>query len=177
MKRYLLGMLLFLAAGMLQAAGPRDPETHFFDQTLGDFREEMALAKAEGKTGVLLFFELQDCPFCERMKRTVLNQPEVQDFYKQHFLIFPVDIEGQVDVVDFQGHEMTEKDFAFKENRVRATPVFLFVDLEGKPVARYTGATRDKEEFMLLGRYVVDGIYKSQSFTRYKRQQRAAVSH
>jgi thioredoxin-related protein len=106
------------------------------------------------------------------MKETVLNQPDVQEYYKEHFLIFPVDIEGDVEVVNFQGERLAEKDFAFQQNRVRATPVFLFVNLEGKPVARYTGATRDKGEFMLLGEYVVKEIYKEMSFTRYKRQQR-----
>jgi thioredoxin-related protein len=46
----------------------------------------------------------------------------------------------------------------------------MVFNLEGKPVLRYTGPTRTKEEFMLLGKYVVDGAYKDMSFTRYKRQ-------
>ena len=66
------------------------------------------------------------------------------------------------------------KDFAFKRYRVRATPVFAFFDLDGNYIkpARLTGATRDKEEFMLLGRYVVEGAYTEQPFTRYKRARR-----
>jgi thioredoxin-related protein len=50
--------------------------------------------------------------------------------------------------------------------------VFAFFDLNGKRVARYTGATPDVDEFMLLGNYVVNEIYKTMSFNRYKREQK-----
>jgi thioredoxin-related protein len=162
-------VLLGLFWGVAALAATRDPGTYFFDQTLGDFSEELVLAKEQGKTGILLMFEMDECPFCHRMKTTVLNQSEVQDYFKQHFLIFPVDIEGDIEITDFQGRTVTQKDFAFQEFRVRATPVLGFFDLEGRLVARYTGATRDAEEFLLLGRYVVEGAYKNTSFTRYKR--------
>ena len=154
------------------ATGGRDPYKYFFDETWGDFTDEIAKAKAEGKTGVLIFFEMDECPFCHRMKETVLNQPEVQAYFKKHFLNFSVDIEGDLEVTDFQGHKMTQKDFAFKENRVRATPVFAFFDLTGNRIVRYTGATSGIDEFMWLGQYVVDGVYKDMPFTKYKREKK-----
>jgi thioredoxin-related protein len=58
---------------------------------------------------------------------------------------------------------------AEKIYRVRATPVMIFFDLEGKPVVRYTGPTTTKEEFMMLGEFFVSGSYKEMPFTRYKR--------
>jgi thioredoxin-related protein len=119
-------------------------------------------------------FEMDECPFCHRMKSTVLNQPDVQDYFRGHFRIFAVDIEGDIEITDFNGDTMPMKDFAFRQFRVRATPVFAFFDSDGKYIkrARFTGATRDKQEFLLLGRYVVDGAYSDQSFTRYKRANR-----
>ena len=166
-----LGMLglLFLAQPV---AADRSPDEHFFGQFLGDFREELQTARDQGKTGVLVFFEMDECPFCHRMKTTVLNQEEVQDYYQEHFLIYAVDVEGDVEIVDFDGETKAEKDFAFRDHRVRATPVFGFFDLNGKMVVRYTGATRDASEFLLLGRYVVEQVYKEMSFSRYKRQQK-----
>ena len=165
----LAALMLFAAQVVVAAAAPRDPGAYFFDKTFGDFSEELATAREDGKTGVLLMFEMDECPFCHRMKTTVLNQPEVQDYFKEHFLIFPVDVEGDVEVTDFQGNVAAQKDFALKQFRVRATPVFAFFDLDGNLVARYTGATRDSEEFLLLGRYVVEGAYKDTTFTKYKR--------
>lgn len=170
--RWLLVLCLCVAGAV--SAAPRDPQQYFFDQSLGDFQDELETARSEGKQGIMLFFEMDECPFCHRMKETVLNQPEVQDYFKEHFLIFTVDIEGDVMITDFAGNSVKQKDFAFREHRVRATPVMMFFDLDGKPVARYTGATADKQEFMLLGRYVVEGVYKDMPFTKFKREQRQA---
>lgn len=153
------------------AAEERDPDAYFFNETFGDYSEELANAKEQGKRGVLLMFVQQDCPYCQRMRTTVLNQKRVQDYYRKNFLAFDVDIEGDIEITDFSGQQLLEKDFAFRKNRVRATPVFAFFDLEGKRVARYTGATTDVDEFMLLGKYVVNEIYKTMSFNRYKREQ------
>jgi len=151
---------------------PRDPAKHFFNETWGDYHDELKKAKAEGKAGIMLFFEQAECPFCHYMKTNVLNQPQVQEYYRKHFLLFPVDIEGDVDIKDLRGKSMKEKDFAFKEQRVRATPVIAFFDLNGKRIERYIGKTSGVEEFMWLGHYIVDGAYKKMSFIRYKKAQR-----
>jgi len=164
--KHLLFMLLFLFSQTVSA------ENSFFDQHLGNFAEELENARDENKKGILIFFEMDECPFCFRMKTTVLNQPEVIQYFKKHFLVFPVDIEGSVEVIDFQGKTTLERDFAFKQNRVRATPVFAFFDLNGKRVVRYTGPTSSVEEFMWLGQFVVGEEYKNTNFIRYKRARR-----
>ena len=173
MKRnlsYLL-LLLSLLVSPLAAEQTRDPYQFFFNETFGDFSEELELAQEQGKSGVFLFFEMDDCPFCTWMKQNVLNQRSVQEYYREHFLNFVVDIEGDIEVVNFDGQAMAQKDFAFREHRVRATPVILFIDLEGNTVHRFTGRTADPQEFLLMGQFVVDGIYKEMRFTRYKREQ------
>jgi thioredoxin-related protein len=168
----LLGaMIVASAAG---AAGGRDPLQYFFHQGFGDLKEELATARQEGKQGVMIMFNDPDCPWCHKMKSTVLNQESVQDYYRQHFRLLQVDTRGDTPVIDFQGVEMPEKDFAFKVNRVRATPVFIFYDLSGEPVMRYTGVTRNVEEFLWLGEFVADGHYKTERFTVYKREKLAA---
>lgn len=165
MKR-LLWLLLLLP---LLAWAETRPADQFFDQKMGDFKAELASAKQDGKKGILLMYELDDCPFCHRMKGTVLNRSEVQDYFHQHFLIFTVDTKGDTAMVDFKGKATTEKAFSF-DNRVRATPVFAFYDLSGNQMTRYTGATKDVQEFLLLGRYVVEDAYKAMPFAKYKQQ-------
>ena len=131
------GALLFSLAG---ATTPRDPEKYFFDETFGNFQEELNLARADGKKAVLIFFEQEDCPFCHRMKTTVLNQPAVQEYYKTYFHAFRVDVEGDLDITDFQGQSTTQKDFSFKQFKVRATPVFAF----STSTANWSPATPDR---------------------------------
>ena len=166
--RLLLGCLLVLMVNT-GFAETRDPHQFFFNQSLGDFKGELEAAKKEGKKGILIMFELDDCPFCHRMKQTVLNQSEVQDYYRSNFLVFAVDAVGANSMVDFKGKQTTEKDYAH-ENRVRATPVFVFFNLEGTAVMRFTGATKDSNEFLQLGNYVAEGAYKSMPFTKYKQK-------
>jgi len=141
----------------------------FFDETFGNLQEDLETAQDEGKKGVFIFFHMEECPFCHRMKTTILNQPEVIDYYKEHFLSFSVDIEGSMEMTDFDGSTGTAQSISEKKYRVRATPVMMMFDLEGKPLLKYTGPTRTQEEFMWLGQFVTEEAYKTTSFTRYKR--------
>lgn len=164
--------VFLLAMGMmvpLARAEVRDAGAHFFQPKLGDLPGDLVTAKQEGKAGILLMFEMDDCPFCQRMKATVLNQSEVQDWFRAHFILYAMDTRGDTVLTDFQGNSTTEKAFALTQ-RARATPTFIFYDLQGQAVARFTGATQNGEEFLKLGRYVLEGHYKTMSFNAYKRQ-------
>lgn len=173
LNRILMFLLVVaMNLGVAQASAPRDPYEYFFNQSLGDFSEELKVARESGKKAVMLFFEQDECPFCHYMKNTVLNQPEVQEYFRKNFALFAIDIEGDVEMTDFEGQTMKMKDFAFKLNRVRATPVIAFYDMEGKRVVRHIGKTSGVEEFMLLGRFVAEGTYKTMRFANYKREQR-----
>jgi len=173
-------LLLWLLPMLLQASSPRDPYQYFFEQTLGDLTEELEIAREQGKQGVFLFFEMDECPFCHRMKQTVLNQPEVQEFFNQHFHSLTIDIEGDIEIVDFKGLSTTQKEFA-RNNRVRATPMLAFYDLEGNRIFKYVGAPSGMQEFMWMGEYIVNQVYlqkdetgRNVRFTRFKRMKQKA---
>jgi len=165
--RWLLLLLALLAFPVL--AETRSAEESFFQPSLGDLRSDLTDLRQEHKTGVLLMFEMDDCPFCERMKHTVLNQSEVQDYYRKHFIIYPMDTRGDAALTDFKGNATTEKAFALQQ-RARATPTFIFYDDSGNEITRFTGITQNVKEFMLLGRYVVEGAYKNMPFNVYRKQ-------
>ncbi|MDH5378899.1 MAG: thioredoxin family protein [Gammaproteobacteria bacterium] len=150
---------------------PRDPYQHFFNDTWGDLKEELNNAKMKGKKGILIFFELDECPYCHYMRTHVLNQPEVQKYFREHFLNFPIDIEGAIEITDFAGNPTTQKEFATKAHRVRATPVFAIFNLKGEKIVRYTGKTSGIDEFLLLGKYAAEGHYEKMPFSVYKRKQ------
>lgn len=174
-RNFNLALLLLLCLPFAaQSAGTaRDPYAYFFHDTFGDYAEELEEAKAQNKKAIMIFFEMDECPFCHRMKTTIMNRPDVQEHFREHFLIFAHDIEGDLEIVDFQGNETTQKEYA-RMQRVRATPVFTFFDLQGKRIERYIGATADAEEFKWLADFVAQGHYKNTNFTRYKRARREA---
>ena len=145
-----------LFAQALQAE-TRDPGKYFFDAKLGDFKSELATARAEKKKGILLMFEWDDCPYCKRMRANILSQSEVQDYFRKNFLIYTIDTRGDVMMTDFKGRELREKDFSL-ENKAMATPVFIVYDLNGNQVMRKTGASRTTQEFLEFGRRAVEKL-------------------
>ncbi|WP_127470686.1 thioredoxin family protein [Thiomicrorhabdus aquaedulcis] len=161
-----------LVASLLTISSQAWSASAFFDETFGNLQEELAAAKEQNKKGIFVFFHMDECPFCHRMRETIMTEPDVIELFKGQFLTFEVDIEGSNDMVDFDGTKGTAQELSEKKYRVRATPVMIVFDLTGKPILKYTGPTRTKEEFKLLAQYVVDGSYLTQSFTAYKRQQK-----
>ena len=175
LKNYLKTLFILIASTTLftsqQAWSAQDL---FFDETFGNYQEDLEAAKEDGKKGMFIFYHMEECPFCHRMRTTIMTEPDVVELYKTNFMTVMHDIEGSNEIVDFDGTKATAQDIAEKKYRVRATPVMMIFDLEGNPAVKYTGPTRTKEEFKWLAEYVIDGSYKTQSFTAYKRARKKA---
>lgn len=167
---YLLSCFMLLTSHQAWSA-----EDAFFDETFGNYQDEIDTAKEEGKKGIFLFYQMDECPFCHRMETTIMTEPDVIKLYKDNFITLKHDIEGSNEITDFDGSNGTAQYLAEKKYRVRATPVMMIFGLDGKPIVRYTGPTRTKEEFKWLADYVIDGSYKKQSFTAYKRARKKAL--
>ena len=157
-------MTIFVLSTLLFGQTSED----FFEDSVDDLQETLQEAKDSGKKGIFLFFEMDNCPFCARMEQNVLNQDEIIKVYKENFINLTVDIKGSIDMVDFDGTDTLQKKFAFK-HKIRATPVQMFFDLNGKKIFKRTGYT-DAKTFLLMGRYITDGIYKKENFIKYKRR-------
>ncbi len=150
---------------------PTFAETELFDQHFNDYSENLSDAEDAKKDGVFVFFFMDDCPFCQKMERQVLNQDAVVKYFKSHFLNYKINVESDLELVDFDGNNTIERVFAKKHNRIGATPVLAFFDLQGNRVVRRTGFV-NQQEFLLLGKYMVEKAYLEENFVRYKRKHR-----
>jgi len=177
-KAFFLSGALALLSPEQTLAEPQQREAmeHFFHVSFKNMQEEVAQAKEEGKQGIFVMFSDPACPWCMKMKSTIMSQVAIQEYYRKHFRIIHIDTTGDGTMTNFSGKEMSEKDFAFKQHRVRATPVFMIFDLEGKDLLRYTGTSRSSREFKLLGEYIISAAYKNTNFTKYKRKMLADVA-
>jgi len=164
--------LLVIALVMLGGkAAAADARSEFFMPLFGDLKAELETAKRESKKGVVLIYEMDGCPFCERLKRVALRSPAVVQFYHSNFMVFRIDIKGATSITGFDGKEASESAFAANQG-VRATPTIVFYDLQGNELTRLVGPPSDAAEFLLLGRFVTDGSYKSSTFSAFKQAQR-----
>lgn len=160
--------LAWLVPSTALAAPTRDADSHFFQSGFRDFPEEISLAKTEGKRGLAIMFEAEDCPPCKRMKRDILSQVRVQDYYRKHFRVISIDFNGDQDVVDPAGRVLSEKRYAGKEGvGIRGTPAFLFLDLQGREMARHYGEIRNADNFLKLGQFVVSGAWRNGDLRKY----------
>jgi len=162
--------VLFLVAALLvasSAAYARDAMDHFFHPFLGDFQAELAEAKRTGKQGIMVMYRFEDCPSCQWMRANILSREDVQAYYRERFVVLPLDILGALPITDFAGKEWTEKAFA-RAVPIRGTPTFIFYDLDGKPVAKHVGRMTDPADFMLLADFVASGKHRNMDFAQYR---------
>lgn len=162
--RILLALLLFTVSVVLASEpSERNPREFFFTLTFGNLPEELQEAREQGKLGMLLFFEAEECPYCQHMLKNVFNQKSVQDWYRDRFISIAIDIHGDVEVVDFDGTTLPSKEFSDLHD-VFLTPVVSFIDLDGAEIHRHLGMVKTPQEFLLLGQYIEGGFYKEMAF-------------
>jgi thioredoxin-related protein len=168
--------LVIFAVNTTFAAAPdtRNPREFFFTQSFGDLPEEMQIAVDDGKLGMLLFFEAEDCSFCRRMLKQVFNQRSVQDWYTERFVNIAVDVFGDVEIKDFDGITLPSKIFA-DQRRIFATPVVSFIDPNGIEIYRHFGMIPTPEEFLLLGEYIEGKHYYDTEFEVFLRSKGAQI--
>jgi len=161
-------ILAFLIIAISVYALP-NVEVPFVKPSFLDLKADLEEAKQEGKY-LFLMFHQEGCPFCDKMYRVTFQDPRVKEYFTKNFYMVLIDIKGANPVIDFDGKEMTEKKFSHK-HRVRATPLFLFVDHEGKQIIKMVGYI-PPDDWLLIGKYIVEGHYKKVSLYKFIRENR-----
>ena len=110
--------------------------------TFRDMRDDLAEANAEGKR-LLIMFEQRGCIYCTRMHEEVYPDPKIDALLKDHFFVVQMNLFGDVEVTDFDGTTLPEKEMAQRWG-VMFTPTLMFMPedvAEGTIAARASVAT------------------------------------
>jgi thioredoxin-related protein len=143
--------------------------------TFKDLREDLDEANAEGKR-LVLFFEQRGCIYCTKMHEEVFSDPEISAYIGDNFFVVQMNLYGDIEVVDFDGESLSEKDMARKW-RVMFTPNIVFLPEEVPegvaaldaavavmPGAFGKGTTIDMFTWVAERRYTLDN---GEDFQRY----------
>lgn len=94
---------------------------------------------------------------------SVLRTPEVAAKYKKHFVGAEADFSELELDDDDPGHAMVKR-----HNPRKLRPVLVFLDSSGKEVARQTGMLKDKEDALLLQRFVAEKHYLKSDWQKFR---------
>lgn len=131
MKHFLAGALALMMALPVAAAELGDDGLHkqpWMRDTFKDLREDLEEANAEGKR-LVLFFEQRGCIYCTKMHEEVFSDATVSDFIAENYFVVQLNLHGDIEVTDFDGEILSEKDMARKW-RVLFTPNIVFLPEE-----------------------------------------------
>ncbi len=150
-------------------------KTQWMQDTFKDLREDLEEANAEGKR-LVLFFEQIGCIYCTKMHKEVFSKEKVSNYINDNFFVVQLNLHGDIEVTDFDGDVLPEKDIARKWG-ILFTPSILFLPPEVDssssaqqaavammPGAFSAGTTLDLFTWVREERYLLDN---GEDFQRY----------
>jgi thioredoxin-related protein len=142
----------------------------WFKESFLDIAEDVDDAAAHDKH-VILFLEMNGCPYCYKMIEENFKGSDYSDFIQQRFDVIALNIRGDREVALDADTTLTEKQLAAQLG-VRYTPTILFLNQANEPVARINGY-RNVADFKQVLDYVDAKAYESRSLAQYLDDQKA----
>ena len=180
-KKYLLILLTALLSSValntiaLEVGDDGLHKTKWMQNTFKDLREDLEEANAEGKR-LVLFFEQIGCIYCTKMHKEVFSKEIISNYIEDNFFVVQLNLHGDIEVTDFDGEVLPEKDMARKWG-VLFTPSIIFLPQQVNyddsaqqaavammPGAFHPGTTLDLFTWVREERYLLD---TGEDFQRY----------
>ena len=180
-------LLLLLCMALLTTAGLAQTETkpgtmtggkahvfpEWFKSSFLNFKEEADEARRTGRH-ILVFMDLNNCPYCARTLEENFHQGDNMEYIKKNFDVIAVNIRGAGEVTWIDKAVYTEQSLALKL-KVFATPTLVFIAPDGKQVLQLNGY-RTPPTLRHALEYVHDKAYRKQTLADYiEKKQKTAV--
>ena len=136
----------------------------WFKESFLEIGDDVDEAAADGKH-VMLFFQLNDCPYCDRMLEEGFEREPLTSYLRQHFDVIAINVRGDRDIAFNDEISVTEKELS-EILEVAATPAILFLDADNKTVVRVNGY-RAPERFRQILEYVATRAYRTTKLADY----------
>lgn len=121
---FLLATLLAFPAFAVEIGDDGLHKAPWMRDTFKDLTEDLEEANAEGKR-LLVIIEQRGCIYCKKMHEEVFVRPEISDFIEENYFVVQLNMFGDVEVTDFDGEAMAEKDIVRRWGAM-FTPTMMF---------------------------------------------------
>ena len=141
--------------------------------TFKDLSEDLEEANAEGKR-LMIMVEQRGCIYCKKMHEEVFVIPEIAQFIEDNFFVIQINMFGDVDVTDFDGTTLPEKDMIKRWGALFTPSIYFFPEdvpsdaiATQVAVANMPGAFGRWTTFNMLNWVVEKGYEGDEPFQKY----------
>lgn len=176
MHRFLTLLLALVFAGTAFAAELGDDGLHkqpWMRDTFKDLSEDLAEANAEGKR-LMIMVEQRGCIYCKKMHEEVFVVPEVAQYIEENFFVVQINMFGDIEVTDFDGTAMPEKDIVKRWGALFTPSIYFFPQEVGADVmatqasvAMMPGAFGRWTTYNMLTWVIEEGYAGDEPFQKY----------
>ena len=127
MKQLLFICMALLLVAPVRAAEMGDDGLHkavWMRETFKDLSDDLGEANREGKR-LAVIIEQQNCMYCKKMHETVFSDPDIFSYLMDNFFVVQINMFGNVEVMDFNGEALEERDMVSKWGML-FTPTMMF---------------------------------------------------
>lgn len=157
MRTLLLALLCCCTLGVAHAGPPSGYRFLNFDEALKEARQQ--------NKPVFVYFGRMGCPWCDRTNQESFSDAAVRTAYQANYVLAYVDTESTQRVTLPSGERISEMDLSARF-RVVATPFFVFLDPNLKPLLRVPGY-KTAQEFRDYDQFIAGGHYRSQTLSEF----------
>ncbi len=128
MKQFFTCLLAFAFATVLPAGELGDDGLYkapWMRDTFRDLQEDLAEANAEGKR-LMILVEQRGCIYCKKMHEEVFSDPAVAEAISDGFFVLQINMFGDVEVTDFDGTVLPEKDMVRRWGALFTPSIYFF---------------------------------------------------
>jgi len=136
----------------------------WFKDSFLEVAEDVEEASEQGKH-LMLFFYLNDCPYCHKMLEENFEGAPYRQFIQDNFDVIGINIRGAREVVFNRELSLKENELA-RHLGVRYTPTILFLDQNNRVVLRLNGY-RSRQAFKYALDFVQEQAYRSRTLSEY----------
>lgn len=172
----LVTLAALVMAVQLHAAEMGDDGLHktpWMRDTFKDLREDLEDANAEGKR-LMVIIEQRGCIYCKKMHEEVFPVPEIANYIEENFFVIQINMFGDVEVTDFDGTALPEKDMVRRWGALFTPSIYFFPEEVGEDmmasqaaVAHMPGAFGKGTTFNMLNWVVEKGYEGDEPFQKY----------
>jgi len=136
----------------------------WFKESFLEIADDVDEASEAGKH-VLLFFQLNACPYCDRMLQESFEAEGMSDYIQQHFDSIAINVRGDREIAFNDEISVSEKELS-EILKVRATPAIMFLNENNEPVVRVDGY-RAPQRFRQVLEFVATKSYQTNDLSDY----------